>query len=148
MSKKLPLVLFAIFTGVILEYVVLEIAALLPFIGENKSILSGDLLKVEALNIFQHPISTISTLIAEKNPLFFIGTGVVIIYMCVITLRTPAEKGWKAETENTTHGGARYAYSREIFIASQLKGANKKELLEQFKDSLKDGDNNGENGKH
>lgn len=140
MSKKLPLILFALFTGVLLQLVVLEIASLLPFVGENKENLSGELLKDEALNILQHPISTIRSLIAENNPLFYLGTVAVVIYMFVISLRTPPKTGWEAETENTTHGAARYAYAREIFIPSQLKSANKKELLEQFKKSLMEGD--------
>lgn len=140
MSKKLPLIFFALFTGVILQYVVLEIATLLPFLGENKANLNVDMLKEKALSILQHPITTIKALIEEKNPLFFIGTGAVVIYMFVISLKKPRDTEWKAETENTTHGGARYAYGSEIFVPKQLNGANKKELLEQFKKSLTEGD--------
>jgi len=133
---KYVLKIFIALISLFLELLVIQVSYLLPFIGENKDKLSMDILKNEVLTILQHPIETISSLIADNNPLFYIGTFAVIIYTIVVFLRNPDKKGWEAETENTTHGGARYARMNEIFVPNQIKGYSKKQLLEEFKKSL------------
>lgn|SRR5699024_1828863 len=133
---KYVLKLFIVLTSLMLELVIIQISYLLPFMGENKKDLSLDMLKNEALNVLQHPIETISILISDNNPLFYIGTIGVIIYTIAVFVKNPDKKGWEAETENTTHGGARYARVNEIYVPNQLKGCTKKQLLEEFKKSL------------
>jgi len=133
---KYVLKIFIVLTSLMLELVIIQISYLLPFMGENKKDLSLDMLKNEALNVLQHPIETISILISDNNPLFYIGTIGVIIYTIAVFVKNPDKKGWEAETENTTHGGARYARVNEIYVPNQLKGCTKKQLLEEFKKSL------------
>ncbi|KKE78669.1 hypothetical protein DTX80_17835 [Bacilli bacterium] len=127
---------FIVIISLLLEMVVIQVSHLLPFIGENKSTLNLEMLKGEALFVLQHPIDTISSLVSDNNPLFYIGTIAVIIYTIVVFVKNPDKKGWEAEIENTTHGGARYARTNEIFIPNQIKGFSKKQLLEEFKNSL------------
>lgn len=133
---KFSFKIFVLFMCLLLEMIVIQISNLLPFIGENKSRLSVDMLKDEAINTFQHPINVIGNLIADNNPLFYIGTIAVIIYTIVVFVRNPEKEGWEAETKNTTHGAARYARPSEIFIPNQIKGFSKKQLLDEFKRSL------------
>ena len=139
-KKSLPLYFLVVIVALILEYLVIEIASLLPYIGEQQKngTLSIEWLKEEAYNIFMNPIATITNLISENNPLFFIGTAAVAIYAVVVIFKSKKKTGWEAETENTTHGGARYARASEIYQPSELNGFSKQQLLSQFKASLKE----------
>lgn len=140
MGKKIPFISLIIILGLFLEYIIIEIASLLPFIGNLKKEgnLNFPLVKEETLNILKNPFSTISDLIASNNPLFYIGSIAVVIYILVVMFKNPFKhKEWEAETHNTTHGGARYARPSEVFIPNQIKGCSSRQLLEQFKTSLR-----------
>ncbi|MEC0434427.1 hypothetical protein P8832_09665 [Bacillus subtilis] len=142
MKKTTPFYIFIVIFWAFLELIVIEISSLLIFLADHKKKgdLSIDLIKEKAIDIFQHPISTISQLISENNPLFYIGSLALIIYMLFVVFKTPKDKqDWEAETKNQTHGSARYAEDREIFIPGRIEKISHKQMLQQFKESLKKG---------
>lgn len=141
MSKRLPFILLILMFGLILELAVMVVASLIPFIADNTGALSLDLIKEEAINVLLHPIATMQNLITTNNPIFYIGTIALIIYILVIILKNPEKKSeWEPETKNTTHGGARYARYNEIFVPNHINAVSEKQLLTNFKKSLQKDD--------
>ena len=135
--KKRSVILILI-TTLILEEIVLQVSHLLTFIGEKKTNLTINMIKDESIYILTHPIEITKKLIDSNNPLFYIGTLGMLIYMIVLFVKSPEKGDWKAETKQTTHGSARYARPNEIYVPSEIKGYSKKMLFNEFKKTLKE----------
>ncbi len=142
MKKSTPFYIFIIIFLAFLEFLVIEISSLIMFLADHtkKGDLSIGLVTEKAIDILQHPISAMSKLIAENNPIFYVGSAALIISTLIVLFKTPKEKqDWEAETKNQTHGSARYATNSEIFIPGRIEKVSKKQMLKQFKKSLKKG---------
>lgn len=90
-----------------------------------------------------HPISVISTLAKSKNPIFILGTCVVVIIFLKLLLSTGSNKSkYEIESNYAIHGSSRYSDNNEIFVEGQTVGVLTKQLIQDLIQSIQKNDNN------
>ena len=112
---------------------------LLGFAELKFSFTTADLWRVMA-ETARHPIQTAQQLLAARNPLFLIGSLVIILYGIYVQIRfyRGKKEGWEVDEQNQYHGSARRARPKEIFDGQNFVAKSQSEILSAFSESLKD----------
>lgn len=85
-----------------------------------------------------HPIVAISSLVKAKNPVFILGTCLVLIVFLWLLLKTNKKK-YEIESEYTIHGSSRYANNNEVFVEGETVAIPVKQFLEDLTTEIKGG---------
>lgn len=100
---------------------------------------TNDLWRVVQETMF-HPIQTVQQLLAARNPLFLIGSLLILLYGIYVQFRfyRGKKEGWEVDEQNQYHGSARWARPKEIFDGQNFVAKSQSEILNAFSESLKD----------
>ncbi|MDR4950468.1 hypothetical protein [Neobacillus cucumis] len=130
--------LLTVFLLILLELIAINIAGILPFIAAHKDNLSGaPYFKFFSDNL-QHPIENSSHMIEEKNPLFFLGSGGVILVSFYATFFLKGAKGkYQLADRYGVHGSSRFAHKHEIFKQGETVGVPINQLMKDLEASMK-----------
>lgn len=114
---------------------------LLTFSELKFSFTSADLWRVIA-ETARHPIQTGQNLVADRNPLFLLGSLGIIVYGIYVQVRfyRGKKEGWEVDEQNQYHGSARWARPKEIFDGQNFVAKSQNDILTAFTDSLKYGE--------
>lgn len=84
-----------------------------------------------------HPISMISSLARSKNPIFILGSLVVVMIFLKILLGSNNRKSnYEIESSYAIHGSSRYSDNDEIFVEGQTLGVPTKQLIQDLIESV------------
>lgn len=97
----------------------------------NKSMIISNLKGLE-----HHPIDVITSLIKNKNPIFILGTLVVLIIFLRLIFNSSKKSKYEIESEYAIHGSSRYADNSEIFVEGQTTAVPVKQFLNDLKQSI------------
>lgn len=90
-----------------------------------------------------HPISVISTLAKSKNPIFILGSLVVLIIFLRLLLGSNGRKSkYEIESNYAIHGSSRYSDNDEIFVEGQTVGIPTKQLIQDLIESVQQNSKN------
>src|SRR5213080_2775835 len=85
--------LLTVFLMALLELIVINVAGILPFIAANKANISGAPYMEFLIENLLHPIEKATLMIEQKNPLFFLGSGAVVLVSFYVTFFMKGTKG-------------------------------------------------------
>jgi hypothetical protein len=130
----LTVLLLAIF-----ELIVINIAGFLPFLAVHKANISDAPFMDFVTANLMHPIETSTSLIEKKNPLFFIGSGVVIVLAFYVVFFVKGGKGkYEMADKYGVHGSSRFAERHEIFKQGETIGVPVQQLMQDLEASMLD----------
>lgn len=86
-----------------------------------------------------HPLQTAQQLIAVRNPLFLMGSVIILVYGIYVQIRfyRGKKEGWEVDEKNQYHGSARWARPKEIFDGQNFVAKSQADILNEFSESLK-----------
>jgi hypothetical protein len=129
--------LLTAFLLVLLELLVINIAGILPFIASHKANLSHAPYMEFITGNLQHPIESSTHMIEEKNPLFFLGSGAVVLFSFYATFFMKGGKGkYELADKYGVHGSSRFAQRHEIFKQGETVGVPAKQLMKDLEASM------------
>jgi hypothetical protein len=129
--------LLTIFLLVLLELAVINIAGILPFIVAHKANISGAPYMDFITENLMHPIGSSTLMIEEKNPLFFLGSGAVILFSFYAAFIMKGGKGkYQLADKYGVHGSSRFAHKHEIFKQDEIVGVPDKQLMKDLEASM------------
>lgn len=124
-------------TFLLLETLLILATVSIETLGEYKLDINVDLLLERFKETFTNLPAFIGNSWEEKNPLFLIGTGIVLIYSLYVQISANKKKdSWKTEEELGYHGTARWARKKEIFDKENFLGKSKTTIQTEFEKSL------------
>jgi hypothetical protein len=104
----------------------------------NKSMVISNLKILE-----NHPISVIPALAKSKNPIFILGSLVVLIIFLRLLLGSNGRKSkYEIESNYAIHGSSRYSDNDEIFVEGQTVGIPTKQLIQDLIESVQQNSKN------
>lgn len=125
------------FLLVLLEMIVINIAGILPFIAAHKSNISGAPYMEFITKNLLHPIEIATLMIKEKNPLFFLGSGAVVLLTFYATFFMKGAKGkYQLADKYGVHGSSRFAHRHEIFKQGETVGVPVNQLMKDLEASM------------
>jgi len=131
--------LLTAFLLAIFELIVINIAGMLPFLAAHKAHISGALFLDFVRENLMHPMETSISMIEKKNPLFFMGSGAVIIFSVYAVFFAKGSKGkYELADQYGVHGSSRFAQKQEIFKPGETVGVPAKQLMEDLTASMLD----------
>ena len=83
-----------------------------------------------------HPIALIASFVKAKNPIFFIGTCLVLIIFLRLIFNSGKKSSYEIESKYAIHGSSRYSNNNEIFVEGQTVGVPTKQLYEDLIESM------------
>jgi len=121
------------------ELIVINIAGILPFLAAHKANISSAPLMAFVIENLMNPIGTSTSLIEKKNPLFFIGSGAVIVLSVFMVFFTKGGKGtYELADKYGVHGSSRFAQRSEIFTYGETVVVPAKQLMQDLDASMQD----------
>lgn len=111
---------------------------LLAFAELKFSFTTADLSRVMA-ETARHPIQIAQQLYGDRNPLFLVGSVVILLYGIYVQVRfyKGKKEGWEVDELNQYHGSARWARPKEIFDGQNFVAKSQADILNEFSESLK-----------
>ncbi|MBT2728235.1 hypothetical protein J7E63_14945 [Bacillus sp. ISL-75] len=129
--------LLTVFLLILLELIVINIAGILPFIAAHRDNLSDAPYFEFITDNLLHPIENSTLMIEEKNPLFFLGSGAVILLSFYATFFMKGAKGkYQLADKYGVHGSSRFAHKHEIFKQGEIVGVPVNQLMKDLEASL------------
>ena len=121
----------------ILELIVINVAGLLPFLAVHKENISGAPYIDFVIENLLHPFEKSTIMIQEKNPLFFLGSGAVVVVAIYTVFFMKSGKG-KYELADTygVHGSSRFAKKQEIFKQGETIEVPVNQLMKDLEASM------------
>ncbi|MDM5291848.1 hypothetical protein QUF81_00895 [Peribacillus simplex] len=121
------------------ELIVINIAGILPFLAAHQAnISSAPFMDFVTENLI-NPIGTSTTMIEKKNPLFFIGSGAVIVLAVFMVFFAKGGKGkYELADKYGVHGSSRFAQKHEIFTHGETVEVSAKQLMQDLETSMLD----------
>jgi hypothetical protein len=124
---------------VLLELIVINVAGILPFIAEHKANISSAPYIEFLIENLLHPFEKTILMIEEKNPLFFLGSGAVILFSFYASFLMKGAKGkYQLADKYGVHGSSRFAYKHEIFTQGETIGVAVNQLMKDLESSIQD----------
>lgn len=137
-GKLFKKIMWILVTFLLLEALLILAVVSIETLGEYKLDTKLDILLEQFTETFTNLPVVISNWWQEKNPLFLIGTGIVLIYSLYVQISANKKKdSWKTEEDLGYHGTARWARKKEIFDKENFLGKSKKTIQTEFEKSLK-----------
>ncbi|MCQ6281827.1 hypothetical protein [Bacillus sp. EB600] len=131
--------LLTFFLMVLLELIVINVAGILPFIAAHKANISSAPYMEFLIENLLHPIEKAILMIEDKNPLFFLGNGAVVLVSFYVTFFMNGAKGkYQLADKYGVHGSSRFAYKNEIFKQGETVGVPVNQLLKDLEASMLD----------
>ena len=86
-----------------------------------------------------HPMEKATLMIEDKNPLFFLGSGAVVLLSFYVTFFMKGAKGrYQLADKYGVHGSSRFAYKHEIFKQGETVGVPVNQLMKDLEASMLD----------
>ncbi|SIS01853.1 hypothetical protein SAMN05878482_10979 [Peribacillus simplex] len=121
------------------ELIVINIAGILPFLAAHKANISSAPFMDFVIENLMNPIGTSTSMIEKKNPLFFIGSGAVIVLSVFMVFFTKGGKGkYELADKYGVHGSSRFAQKHEIFTYGETVEVPIKQLMQDLDASMPD----------
>ncbi|MGE7907627.1 hypothetical protein ACQKNS_25025 [Peribacillus sp. NPDC094092] len=121
------------------ELIVINLAGILPFLAAHKANISSAPFMDFVIENLMSPIGTSTSMIEKKNPLFFIGSGAVIILSVFMVFFTKGGKGtYELADKYGVHGSSRFAQKSEIFKRGETVEVPAKQLMQDLDASMPD----------
>ena len=89
-----------------------------------------------------HPIEVITSIAKGKNPIFILGSLVVLIIFLRLIFNSSKKPNYEIESEYAIHGSSRYSNDDEIFIEGQTVAVPVKQFLNDLEEAIKGGNGN------
>lgn len=83
-----------------------------------------------------HPIEVITSIAKGKNPIFILGSLVVLIIFLRLIFNSRKKSNYEIESKYAIHGSSRYSENSEIFVKGQTVGVPTKQLYEDLIESM------------
>jgi len=137
MTKLGVRLLLIIFLFAILEMIVINIAGLLPLLAVHKENISDTPFISFVMGNFLHPFEVSTSMIEEKNPLFFIGSSAVIVFAIYVIFFMKGTKGkYELADRYGVHGSSKFAARHEIFKQGETIHVPAKQLMKDLEASM------------
>ncbi|MGE7687147.1 hypothetical protein [Peribacillus simplex] len=121
----------------IFELIVINIAGILPFLAAHKANISSAPFMDFVTENLMNPIGTSTSMIEKKNPLFFIGSGAVIVLAVFMVFFAKGGKGkYELADKYGVHGSSRFAQKHEIFTYGETVEVPAKQLMQDLDASM------------
>ena len=121
------------------ELIVINLAGILPFLAAHKANISSAPFMDFVIENLMNPIGTSTSMIEKKNPLFFIGSGAVIVLSVFMVFFTKGGKGkYELADKYGVHGSSRFAQKSEIFKHGETVEVPAKQLMQDLDASMPD----------
>jgi hypothetical protein len=131
--------LLTVFLMVLLELIVINVAGILPFIAAYKANISSAPYMEFLIENLLHPMEKATLMIEEKNPLFFLGSGAVVLLSFYVTFFIKGAKGkYQLADKYGVHGSSRFAYKNEIFKQGETVNVPVNQLMKDLEASMLD----------
>lgn len=125
------------FLLVFLELFVINIASLLPFLSANKANISQAPFMDFVMQNVLHPISQSNSLIADKNPLFILGSAAAVGLAIYVAFFMKGSKGkYELADKYGVHGSSRFAHKHEIFKQGETVAVAPKQFIKDLEASI------------
>ncbi|PED29436.1 hypothetical protein CON13_25235 [Bacillus cereus] len=121
---------------VILELFVINIASLLPFLAANKANVSQAPSMDFIIQNVLHPISQSNSLIADKNPLFILGSAAVGLAIYVAFFMKGSKGKYELADKYGVHSSSRFAHKHEIFKQGETVAVAPKQFIKDIEASI------------
>ena len=137
--------LFYLIITFILEIFILCISVTISTLDQYKvKNMTARIMKERFTNLLVHPFSSISEMINGKNPVLFIGTIIVLLYMGYVVYKSSSKGTYKIESKYAVHGSSRFANNNEIFVKNETIGVPVKQMFRDLESSMGIGSENNE----
>jgi hypothetical protein len=131
--------LLTVFLMVLLELIVINVAGILPFLAAYKANISSAPYMEFLIKNLLHPIEKATLMIEEKNPLFFLGSGAVVLLSFYATFFMKGAKGkYQLADKYGVHGSSRFAYKNEIFEQGETVSVPVNQIMKDLESSMID----------
>ncbi|MBT2733994.1 hypothetical protein [Bacillus sp. ISL-7] len=131
--------LLTVFLLILLELIVINISGILPFIAAHQDNLSDAPYFEFITDNLLHPIENSTHMIEEKNPLFFLGSGaVILLYFYAVFFMKGAKGKYQLADKYGVHGSSRFAHKHEIFKHGETVRVPIKQLMKDLEASMLD----------
>ena len=123
----------------ILELLVINVAGLFPFLAVHKADISGAPFIDFIMGNLLHPIEKSTIMIKEKNPLFYLGSGAVMVLAIYVSFFMKSGKGrYELADSYGVHGSSRFAKRQEIFKQGETINVPVNQLMNDLEASMQD----------
>lgn len=86
-----------------------------------------------------HPIGVTAGIAKGKNPIFILGSLVVLIIFLKLIFNSSKKSKYEIEPEYAVHGSSRYSEDDEIFIEKQTAAVPVRQFLNDLEEKIKGG---------
>ncbi|MBO3796503.1 hypothetical protein [Bacillus subtilis] len=122
----------------ILEYVVILLSGIAPFIAEKKTNMSADSLQGYFFDTSLHPFVAIQNYLDSDNRLFIVGSIAAVIVALMAMFNTKSnKKELELADSYGVHGSSRWATDKELFVEKQTVGVPPNQLMDDLIQSMK-----------
>ncbi|MCK1995447.1 hypothetical protein MPH61_23275 [Peribacillus muralis] len=133
---KLKTIIFTILF-VTLFYLSLFIAGFIPFIAENMTEFSSEVVLNYTKDIIIHPIENIKQMHAAGNPILYVSTGAAFILFIYLLYKTRKKNYENVGERYGVQGSARLAKNAEIFnVPNQITIVPSKNMYAELRKTL------------
>lgn len=144
MKKIKVLMFFVIF--LVMEIFATLISFVTLILAQIKiSEFNADQIIKDYMKLLKSPVSSIKTLIEQRNPVFIICTVAAVVISIYYLIINRGKNSYDVENKYGVHGSSRFANKKEIFKENEIISVSKGKIRQDLLDSIKSKGNNYDN---